>query len=571
MGSRLKDVLKPQLDALLSLLAMTLMDSHGAQVLLERVATALREDGDPAEATRLLELLLDVGVQSSQTLATASHQMGNALAAASRPKGDGAPTGQVGPERKPALLLLLRLVHATSRQLSTALPSVRKGVVAALCELACKSKDIELGKLAAQALSTCLLIPAVRERTFEMLVAKLTPQLEPLKAGPTQHCALAVLAALVKREPAALGDERHRLLRRLLKHALPPPTEEAMAGVEAEDEPDLGDEAERPEPPAAHVRSRCTSQLLTVELLANEALSSASLLHRRRQSASPSSTALVLHREGEQPQGEQPQGEEGEHRDDADGSQQSSAQTLAAEVLQRLVATLDAEGRVGAAAEAGKAERSALRLAVAKALLKMGRASQLRVEATIGGAGWGQLAMCMDDPSEAVRAAFAKKVYAESLRPFLTDKRDTKLGAPAPYLVTRRIGLPPQYMTLLGLCAIDPAKEHAKAARAMLVRLVTVWRSAAEANKSSPNATHALPEVQLPWLIHVLAHHPQWAEEEAQMDERAEAGQEDDEGTLPTAQKCLDFYINACLAGNAKAFDLLRAVCAEVRASDLTT
>ena len=59
---------------------------------------------------------------------------------------------------------------------------------------------------------------------------------------------------------------------------------------------------------------------------------------------------------------------------------------------------------------------------------------------------------------QSVRACFAKKISAELLRPFLTDKRETNLGAPAPYLVTRKLGLPPHYSCMLALSALDADK-----------------------------------------------------------------------------------------------------------------
>ena len=44
-----------------------------------------------------------------------------------------------------------------------------------------------------------------------------------------------------------------------------------------------------------------------------------------------------------------------------------------------------------------------------------------------------------------------------------------------------------------------------------------------------------------------------------------EASEESGGGTLPTAQRCLDFYINACLANGANFFDLLRHMCSKVK------
>jgi hypothetical protein len=154
------------------------------------------------------------------------------------------------------------------------------------------------------------------------------------------------------------------------------------------------------------------------------------------------------------------------------------------------------------------------------------------------------------------------------MRGFQTDKKETKLGAPARYLSTRTKNLPPQYITWLALAAVDPLPGLQQFARERLVHLAAVWRSTAERQKNP----RGLPETQLPWLVHVLAHHPDFEMEERALD--AEEDEEDEEGegsvtkqsgTMPTAQRCLDFYINGCLAKSVNSFDLLREVCAKVR------
>jgi type II secretory pathway pseudopilin PulG len=170
----------------------------------------------------------------------------------------------------------------------------------------------------------------------------------------------------------------------------------------------------------------------------------------------------------------------------------------------------------------------------------------------------------MHDKVAEARADFARKLAAEQMRPFLFDKRESKLGAPSRYQVTRRLGLPPQYMTFLALAACDPDRDNVKAAKSLACNLVKSWRAAAERTKQTlPNASMGLPEAQLPWLIHLCAHHPDFAEEEAAMED-------DDDGehkgsTLPTTQRMLDFYINACLANGANEFDLLRHVVSKVK------
>jgi hypothetical protein len=209
-----------------------------------------------------------------------------------------------------------------------------------------------------------------------------------------------------------------------------------------------------------------------------------------------------------------------------------------------------------------------LRLACGKALLKLLRVCPYKVENTLRAPGVHKLALLMHDGIPQVRAAFGKKLAAEAMRGFQTDKKETKLGAPARYLSTRTKNLPPQYITWLALAAVDPLPGLQQFARERLVHLAAVWRSTAERQKNP----RGLPETQLPWLVHVLAHHPDFEMEERALD--AEEDEEDEEGegsvtkqsgTMPTAQRCLDFYINGCLAKSVNSFDLLREVCAKVR------
>ena len=65
--------------------------------------------------------------------------------------------------------------------------------------------------MAAQCLTTQLLVPTLRSKTFDTLLSKLRPSISS-KAGRQQHCALVVLGALAKRAPTALGLDREELL-----------------------------------------------------------------------------------------------------------------------------------------------------------------------------------------------------------------------------------------------------------------------------------------------------------------------------------------------------------------------
>ena len=540
MAARLKEAQLPIVQAIALLPSMSLLWRDGAEALLSEVSTDLQPDAPPARLNSsvlpVLSLLLDISEQSPETLGAAGGVLCEALQAAAKSgSGIGVDAG-----RRPALVLLLRLVHAVSAQLAQAAPATRKSLVGVLCALCCAAKDDEVGKLAAQALSTRLLVPINRDRTFEMLMTKLRPALEPSRPTAAQHCALSVIGALGKREPRALGADRAAMLGKLREMALPPANDTTMGQDE-----DAG--AQAAALPAPQLRARCTSQLLAIKALANEALGSSSLV---RPAAAPTSSKAPA----------EPQDEEASPEEDASAGVAERAK----ELVRSLLAALEAEGRVGAAAEAGEEEQARVRLAVGCALLKLARVGQLlRVEGTLGPLGWHTLGLLMHDPDVSVRADFAKKITAEQLRVFQADKKATKLGAPAPYLVTRSKGLPPHYTPLLALAALDPDKENLKAAKAALCQLVARWRQAADKH----NLPRVLPEAQLPWLIHTLAHHPDYEEEEAAMED-ADGGDDDgegSEGTLPSAQRCLDFYINACLAGGANGFDLLRHVVGMVK------
>jgi hypothetical protein len=552
VADRLTDKQKPHLDAILTLTANTLLWRSGAESLLEGVADELPEDAsDRARPT--LELLLDVCLYAPQVFASAGAPLGRALVAAARSsEGDGA--RDAAPPAKPGepLPLLLRLVQAASPQLRDAAPSVRKQLCGELCKLCCVAKDALVGKLAAQAISTDLLVPAVREQTFCVLRSKLLPHLDLAKPTAAQLCALSVLGALAKREPEALGDDAARdgLLRKLREAALPTPSASGSKIA-----PPKGKHAALPMPEIAR---RCEAQSLVLKLLANELLGSAHALHSDGSAAKDKEDGFS--------------GDSANAAGGCAGLPPAPPAPLALprllDLIRRLSMALEAEGAVGVAEAADEIAHGKLRLACGKALLKLLRVCPYKVENTLRAPGVHKLALLMHDGIPQVRAAFGKKLAAEAMRGFQTDKKETKLGAPARYLSTRTKNLPPQYITWLALAAVDPLPGLQQFARERLVHLAAVWRSTAERQKNP----RGLPETQLPWLVHVLAHHPDFEMEERALD--AEEDEEDEEsegsvtkqsGTMPTAQRCLDFYINGCLAKSVNSFDLLREVCAKVR------
>ena len=140
----------------------------------------------------------------------------------------------------------------------------------------------------------------------------------------------------------------------------------------------------------------------------------------------------------------------------------------------------------------------------------------------------------------------ANKLHSELMRPFSAAKREQKIGSPEPFQHTRKLGLPPQYLAALALAAPDPEKAHVQRARTMLTTLSQRWRAAASRFK----APRLMPEVQLPWLLHVLAHHPDFKAEEDE--------------AFSSTQKCLDLFLTAVLHG-ASEFDLLRQMLTGVK------
>ena len=59
-------------------------------------------------------------------------------------------------------------------------------------------------------------MPAVREKTFTLLVSKLAASLSAgSRAGAQQHTALSVLGVLAKRSPEALGTEAPAIIKQV--------------------------------------------------------------------------------------------------------------------------------------------------------------------------------------------------------------------------------------------------------------------------------------------------------------------------------------------------------------------
>ena len=201
MSARLNQNQTAVLVGIASRPAMTLMCRESAKGLLTGLCKRLdkaekRTDDEAARDVSELELLTDFATLFPEVISSSGEPLVSALAKAH------AAADACNAEAQ----LLLKVVHAASGQIAAESKEVRKQLVSTLCQSCC-GKDAALGKLAAQCLTTKLLAPALRSRTFATLVSKLRPAIDG-KAGPQQHTALTALGVLGKRTPDAFGDER---------------------------------------------------------------------------------------------------------------------------------------------------------------------------------------------------------------------------------------------------------------------------------------------------------------------------------------------------------------------------
>ena len=292
MSSRLKESQLPTLTAIASLPAMTLLWPDGVSELIDEVVDELTNRPNRCDkpaavgglALPILEMLNDFACLSPVSFGTSGQGLANALKAAASPATSGRPSDMlkpIDPHRRPALILLLKLVHATSIQLEQAGPAIRKPIVNTLCELCCTCQDPEIGKLAAQALSSRLLVTVNREATFKVLLNKLTPAMDPSDPNEMQTCALSVVGAFAKRDASILGpiETRLPLLTQLMDAALPPELNSAKKGKKKASKEGLLT--------APDLAVRCAAQLLIIKALANEAIGGYQRPEKREPSARP--------------------------------------------------------------------------------------------------------------------------------------------------------------------------------------------------------------------------------------------------------------------------------------------
>lgn len=170
---------------------------------------------------------------------------------------------------------------------------------------------------------------------------------------------------------------------------------------------------------------------------------------------------------------------------------------------QQLVAllfdVLSSDGRTWTA-NAGFAAK--YRVVAASSLLKLMR--NPRIERLVTVSEWHVLGFVMQDSSEEVRAAFIQKLTSHLM----------KHSAPHPH----------KYLSYLALAASEPSMVLKKKARTLLGMAIERMRRMFEASISRGRSegvtaeTTALivPEYSLPYVIHLLAHHPDFPKEAAQ-------------------------------------------------------
>ena len=501
LAQRLKPEQMSLLSALTSRPSMWFVWRGGVAALLREVQdTVADDDMGSDEEHPTLALLLDVAAEIPEVM-----EGGEALVEALKAAQAAGCRG--------VLQQLLQLAHASNTALARASTATRKALVDVLCREA-GAKDAATGKLAAQCLATEILVPAIRERTLGNVVKiSLAPKATAAKAGPQQHCALAALAALAKRTPDAL-DEAPQLLEQL----------EAMLNAR---QAGGGGSAS-----AALKKARCESQLLALKVLANAALGLCGvekITPKRRVDGAAASSA-----------------ESGADRDCA---------ALGKKVAALALRLLERGGNVGAAADAGDDDRAKLRLGAACALLKLVRMRGfMQIEAYLleDASRWHRLALMMQDDDSGVRRAFANKLYKELQRgcsQLNQAKQTGKSGAPPHFRFARKMGLPASYMSMFALAAVDVEKDNVVHARQCLTQLAAGLRADAERmKKEQPQQAAKLGlEMQVQYLVHVLAHHPRFDE---QLD--------DEPPTLLPTQRCLDFFLGAVASGAEPHYDLLR-------------
>jgi len=439
---------------------------------------------------------------------------------------------EAGAPRRGVLCQLLKLVEAASPALASAGKETRKAIVAALCGQCC-AKDAGVGKLAAQCLSTSVLADATRARTFATLVSKLRPALD-MKAGAQQHAALAVLAALAKRAPEALGEkaERSALLAHLRDEVTRKPAaadaDAAKGGKKkAAAAAAAGGDALSPRSSAA-LGARCESQRLTLLLLANEALGAAGKAASDLKVAAAAGADLLS------------------GGDDDDGDEGESVGVRTKLLVALLHRVLQKEGAIGAAAAGGDYEQAQLRLAAGKALLKSSRISDVKIKPAPAEA-WRAIALTMQDEDASVREGLLHKLHRDMMRPWSMERKIARPGAPAHYNATRKAAPPMYNMAAYALAATDPKKE---------VRLQALANLTAIADNTRKIATQhsrlvMMPEMQLPWLLSALAHSPDYEDDLAR--------------SFADAQRCVDLYVSAMIGKGATEFDLLGQIVGKVK------
>lgn len=154
-------------------------------------------------------------------------------------------------------------------------------------------------------------------------------------------------------------------------------------------------------------------------------------------------------------------------------------------VLRLLCSLLNNDGDLCGEKKVSAINRSRLRLAAGSALLKL--AQQVKYIDAITLEQYHQVSLVMQDSCFEVRELFTLKLHKgmETLR------------------------LPPDYLAIYALVAVDPSKERRNKIKQMIVKNAQTRRDYCKQHSSIASKPYAvLPEYSLPYLVHLLAHHP---------------------------------------------------------------
>ncbi|XP_066923364.1 sister chromatid cohesion protein PDS5 homolog B-like [Clytia hemisphaerica] len=154
-------------------------------------------------------------------------------------------------------------------------------------------------------------------------------------------------------------------------------------------------------------------------------------------------------------------------------------------VLRLLCTIINNDGDLSGDGKISAINRSRLRLKAGSGLLKLAQQTKYTDQITVEQ--YHQVALIMQDSCCEVRDFFTTKLHKglETLR------------------------LPPSYMAIYALAAVDPSRERKQKVKQMIVKNSQTRRDYTKQHSSVASKPYAvLPEYSLPYLVHLLAHHP---------------------------------------------------------------